>query len=267
MRLAPYVLSAILFLPLLPAQEEPEAEQPAPALRERPAPEGESVAIPAGTRFPLVLINSVSTKNAAPGDRVYLESVYPVVVDGKILVPPGTYVSGSITSSKRPGRVKGKGELYVRFEQMILPNGVIRDLTGRVGSLDGRSPERFDHEEGKIQSEGGVAEDIQTVGQTTAAGASIGTIAGAAGGNTLGGLGYGSLAGAAAGVIGVLASRGPDAILERGTQVDMVLEYTLYFTPEELTFDNPLARPNSNLGNGPDPNRNRSTGNNRRFPL
>lgn len=266
MRLATYLLVTAFALPLLHAQHETAAVPEEPALRERPAAGPEAVSIPAGTRFPLVLINSISTKNAAPGDRVYLESVYPVVVDGKIRVPPGTYVSGSITSAKRPGRVKGKGELYVRFEQMILPNGVIRDLTGRVGSLDGRSPERFDHEEGKIESEGGAGKDARTIGETTAAGASIGTIAGAASGNTLGGLGYGSLAGAAAGVIGVLASRGPDAILERGTQVDMVLEYDLHFTEEELTFENPLARPNTNTGTGPDPNRNRNNAN-RRFPL
>jgi type IV secretion system protein VirB10 len=116
------------------------------------------VLAPRGTRVPLAFVNSVSTKNAAPGDRIYLISVYPVVVDGRILIPPGTYVSGSVTSSKRPGRVKGKGELYLRFEQMILPNGVIRDLVGRVGALDGRSPEGLDREEGKITSEGNWAD-------------------------------------------------------------------------------------------------------------
>ena len=151
--------------------------------------------IPRGTRVPLVLINSVSTKHASPGDKVYLKSVYPVVVGGKVVVPPGTYVSGSITSTKRPGRVKGKGELFLRFEQMILPNGVIRDLVGRVGALDGRSPEGFDKEEGKISSEGGKGKDATTVAQTTAAGASIGAIAGAAGGNAGTGLGLGSAAG------------------------------------------------------------------------
>ena len=135
------------------------------ALREREDPSAGSIEIPEGTRIPLVLINSISTKHAAPGDRVYLESVYPVVVDGRIVVPPGTYVSGSVTSSKRPGRVKGRGELFLRFEQMILPNGIIRDLIGRVGSLDGRSPEGFDREEGKITSESNKGSDARTVGR------------------------------------------------------------------------------------------------------
>src|ERR1700739_1748640 len=59
-----------------------------------------------GTKVPLSMINSVSTKTAAPGDRVYLESVFPVLVDGKIVIPPGSYVAGTITKVQRPGKVK-----------------------------------------------------------------------------------------------------------------------------------------------------------------
>ena len=229
------------------------------ALREREDPSAGSIEIPEGTRIPLVLINSISTKHAAPGDRVYLESVYPVVVDGRIVIPPGTYVSGSVTSSKRPGRVKGRGELFLRFEQMILPNGIIRDLIGRVGSLDGRSPEGFDREEGKITSESSKGGDARTVGETTAAGASIGVIAGAAGRRAGFGAGVGAAAGAAGGLAGVLLSRGPEAILEKGTQLDMVLARNLFFTDEELTFRDPLRKPGVNveINSGPDPDRNR----------
>ena len=47
-----------------------------------------------GTHIPLSMINSVSTKNAVPGDRVYLETVFPILVDGRIVIPPGSYVIG-----------------------------------------------------------------------------------------------------------------------------------------------------------------------------
>jgi type IV secretion system protein VirB10 len=166
--------------------------------------------------------------------------------------------------------VKGKGELYVRFEQIILPNGIIRDLTGSLGALDGRSPEGFDQEEGRITSEGNKGGDARTIGESTATGASIGVIAGAAGSNAGLGLGLGSAAGAAAGLIGVLASRGPDAMLEKGTQLDMVLDRGLLFKDEDLEFDNPLgAGRTRDPGYGPDPNRNRNnqTKSGRRFPL
>src|SRR5260370_38993019 len=75
-----------------------------------------------GSKVPLSLINSVSTKHSFEGDRVYLETVFPILVKGKIVIPPGSYVAGTVTQVKRPGRVKGRGELYVRFESLTLPN-------------------------------------------------------------------------------------------------------------------------------------------------
>ncbi len=272
MRLLVVLTAAVLVTPLMGAEPQAEAPELEPAiLTERPAPPTEGqVLIPIGTRVPLVLLNSVSTKHANPDDLVYLESMYPVVVNGKIVIPPGTYVSGRVTSLKRPGRVKGKGELYVRFEQMILPNGVIRDLVGRIGALDGRAPEGFDREEGKVSSEGSKGQDARTVGEAAAAGASVGVIAGAIG-DPLGpvvGAAAGAAVGATAGLIGVLISRGPDAILEQGTQLDMVLVQGMVFREEELEFDDPLGvGRNREAGRGPDPNRNHSGTGSGRFSL
>ena len=268
-------LALALFTAPLPAQQT--ADDPnepnlvlSDGLKTREQPAGPGITIPRGTRVPLVLINSISTKHASPGDRVYLKSVYPVPVDGRIVIPPGTYVSGTVTSVKRPGRVKGRGDLFLRFEQLILPNGTIRDLVGRVGALDGRSPEDFDQKEGRVTSESNKGGDARSVGEATAAGASIGVIAGAASGRAGLGLGVGAAAGAAAGLIGVLASRGPEAILEKGTQLDMVLDRDLFFTEEEVTFENVMPRAGDvNIEGGPDPNPNRNNRSRRlgRFPL
>jgi hypothetical protein len=94
-----------------------------------------------GSKIPLAIINSINTKSSAAGDRIYLQTVFPVLVDGRVVVPPGSFVNGTVTSVKRPGRVKGRGELYVRFDSLILPNGTARDFRARVGSLDGRASE------------------------------------------------------------------------------------------------------------------------------
>src|SRR5204862_7615054 len=133
-----------------------------------------------GTKIPLNLINSISTKNAAEGDRVYLETVFPVLSNGKIIIPPGSYVAGTVTQVKRPGRVKGRGELFVRFDSLTLPNGVTRDFRARVGGIDGRGSEELDRSEGKIRSEGNKGGDARTIGEAAGAGASIGVIAGGA---------------------------------------------------------------------------------------
>lgn len=204
-----------------------------------------------GTRIPLALINSISTKHAAPGDHVYLESVFPVVVDGKILIPTGTYVSGTVTQVKRPGRMKGRGEIYIRFDSMILPNGVTRDFRARVGGIDGRAPEDLDRKEGKITSEGNKSGDARSVGEAAAGGGTIGAIAGAAGGRPGFGVGVGAAAGAAAGLAGVLLSRGPEAMLARGTQLDMLLDRDLSFTGAEVNFPSTGQRLSVDTSSGP----------------
>src|SRR5229473_2914152 len=160
------------------------------ALAAQTAPSAESASedyvVNPGSKIPLSLINSVSTKHSAEGDRVYLETVFPILVSGKIVIPPGTYVEGTVTQVKRPGRVKGRGELYVRFDSLTLPNGVTRDFRARIGGLDGRAAEQLDRAEGKIRSEGNKGGDARTVGEAAGAGASVGAIAGGASGGHYG---------------------------------------------------------------------------------
>jgi type IV secretion system protein VirB10 len=210
--------------------------------------------ISSGTHIPLSLINSVSTKNAAEGDRVYLESVYPIMTKSRIVIPAGSYVSGTITHVKRAGRVKGRAEFYVRFDSLTLPNGVTRDFHASISNLDGRASETLDREEGKIKGEGNKAGDARTVAESAGAGAGIGGLAGIAGGRPGMGAGIGAGAGAAAGLIGVLLSRGPDAVLARGTGLEMILDRPLQFSDDEIRFDSAtLAHRPVNDSNGPLP--------------
>jgi len=195
-----------------------------------------------GTHVPLSLINSVSTKNAVPGDRVYLESVFPILVDGRIVIPPGSYVMGTITEIRRPGKVKGRGEFHLRFDSLTLPNGTTRDFRAHVTGLDGRASEELDHKEGTIRSEGNKAGDVRTVGETAAAGASIGALAGSMSGATGMGAAIGAGAGAAAAQAGVLFTRGPEAVLAKGTTIEMILDRQVNFDEADLDFSNALPR-------------------------
>jgi type IV secretion system protein VirB10 len=209
-------------------------------------PAGLTVA--AGTRVPLVLINSVSTKHSVEGDRIYLQTAFPILVENRIVIPPGSYVEGTVTEVKRPGRVKGRGEMYLRFDSLILPNGVRRDFGARIGGMDGNVDESVDKSEGKVKGASNKAGDARTVAETTAAGASVGSIAGAAAGRPGLGIGTGAAAGAAAGLMAVLLTRGPDVVLARGTTVEMVLDRPLIFDERELDFSHaatpmPIAPP------------------------
>ncbi len=238
------------------------AEQPAAAA-------GSTYVVDNGTKIPLSLINSVSTKHSAEGDRVYLETVFPVMSNGRIVIPSGSYVSGTVTQVKRPGRVKGRGELYVRFDSLTLPNGVTRDFRARLGSIDSRGGEELDRAEGKIKSEGNKSGDARTIGEATAAGGSIGVIAGSAAKHLGMGAGIGAGAGAAAGLMGVLLSRGPDAILAKGSTIEMVLDRSLKFDSAEIDFNGGMQPGHFSDGaGGPVPSK-KSAGNypRGRFPL
>ena len=247
MRSRSVVLTALIALSLA-AQTVPEEGAPK-GLRQTDSVRQADFVIEPGTRIPLSLINSVSTKVSAEGDRVYLETVFPILANGRIVIPPGSYVAGTITELKRPGRIKGRGEMYLRFDSLTLPNGVTRDFRARVGSLDGTSGDELDRGEGKIKSEGNKSGDARGVGEAAAAGTSVGVIAGSAAGRPGMGAGIGAAAGAAAGVLGVLLTRGPDVVLARGSTLEMVLDRPISFDAAEIDFTGiPMRRPQTGSG-------------------
>jgi len=241
-----------------------------PAQDAKPAPdakvEQKAYLVETGTHIPLSLINSISTKNSVPGDRVYLESVFPIMVNGKIVIPPGSYVEGTITELQRPGKIKGRGEFHLRFDSLTLPNGTTRDFRARVSGLDGRASEELDRKEGTIRSEGNKSGDARTIGETTATGAGVGGLIGAASGAAGMGAGIGAAAGAAAGLMGVLFTRGPEAVLAKGTTLEMVLDRPVKFDEGDLDFSNAPMRRAGSDGPGPLPSR-KSQSNTRRWPM
>jgi len=217
--------------------------QPAAAVGQQSNLKTRDVAPPAGvfrvepgTRILLNMINSVSTKQAAVGDRIYLETAFPVMVNGRIVIPQGSWVTGTVTSVKRPGRVKGRGELSVRFDSLTLPNGITRDFRAPLASVDSRSQDTLDREKETVKGPSDKGEDIKTVAETTAVGAGLGTAVGAAKGSVGKGIGIGAGAGLAAGLIATMLTRGPDASLDRGTNVEMVLDRPVVYNASELDF-------------------------------
>lgn len=219
------------------------AQEPQAAVSVAAAPKANGYALTAGTKVPLSVINSISTKHAQQGDRVYLETVFPVLANGRIVIPVGSWVSGTVTEVKKPGRVKGRGELYVRFDTLMLPNGIQRDLWSRMGSMDAGSTGELDRTEGKVQSEGNKAGDVKVIGQTAGVGAEAGAIAGSVAGHPVMGVGIGAAAGAAGGLIYVLVSRGPDAVIAKGSTLELVLDRTIVFNDNDLDFSTAPPRP------------------------
>jgi len=203
--------------PPAPARSEAAADLPRPALARRTPPGiPPDVTVPVGTRVLLELVGELSTKHAREGDRVYLRTAVPVAVDGRVTIPRGSDVQGIITRAKPPGRLSGKGELYIRFDSLTMANGVSRDFHARPSGG-----------EGKVTGEGPSLANCTVVGGT-GMGASIGAMARGLPGAAVGG-GIGALA-------GVLLTRTQDVVLRPGTHVEMVLDRDLVFHSDEIPW-------------------------------
>jgi hypothetical protein len=222
------------------------APPPAPATAgpASPTPANSQIAVPIGTRLPLLLRNGINTRTAKAGDSVYFETAYPIAVNNKIAIPMGTFVRGQILEAKRPGRIKGRGEFRIALQQMTYPNGYTIELRATPSSVDRDGQEGVDSE-GKIKGPSSKGRDTATVLLATGGGAYIGAITGGIVNDApgRGALIGGGIAGAGA-LIAILATRGPEAELPRGTAMD-------------VTFDRPLildaALLSGNGGAGQDP--------------
>jgi type IV secretion system protein VirB10 len=221
----------------IPAVQAPAAplaarvDPPGFAVRTGTPPPGE-LTVRSGTHIPLALLGSLDTRHSKEGDKVNLETRFPVSVEGRIAIPRGSFVTGTVARIKTPGRGSSKGELTLTFETLTLPNGVTREIRSWLIGADGTAG-KVDREAGKITGERNTGDDARTASGRASNGASAGSLAGAV---TGAGSQAGWAVGAVAGLASVLVSRGPDVVLRRGTTLEMVLDRDLRYKPEEVKF-------------------------------
>jgi hypothetical protein len=210
---APSAATASRPLPVEPAaaaplQAAPEAPRPdpTPVPTPEPTPTPRPRIVAAGTALPIVLKAGLSTKTAQPEDRVVAELTENVVVDGDVLLPAGSEVSGHVVSAVRSGRVKGKARLVVSFDHVRAGGQTFRiDASG------------FD-----VTAESSKGKDAKIAGGAAAAGLLIGAIADGGEGALKGGL-----IGGAAGGAAVLATRGKEVELPAGWRYKIELRKSL----------------------------------------
>lgn len=195
------------------------------------------VVVPTNTTIPLQLRNAINSRTAYVGQPIYCETIYPITKNNRIVIPVGTYVKGQLTQVKRPGRLKGKAELGLRFDSITFPDGVTRALRATLSGFAGNGKEGFRREESKIEGESSKGQDVQTVAATGGEGAIIGAIA-----RRGTGAGVGGASGALGGLIWVLATRGKDVALPPGTDLELQLTAPLDLGESEAPL--PANSPN-----------------------
>ena len=162
---------------------------------------GSRLVLPEGTEVSVRLEQPLSSRVARVEDRFEATVARPVYVDGRIVIPDGSRVQGTVTEVQRAQRPARGGRLNLSFDRLLLDDGSTVDLTARL-----------------VQ----VKEDIgsgDTVKQG-AIGAAIGGILGKVLGGTKGAI-VGVLLGGAGGAI---SSSGDDVELPEGTVFTLLLE-------------------------------------------
>ena len=211
------------------------------------APAEPTLVVPAETAIPLRLMNTINSRTAQTGQALYCETIFPITVGNRIVIPRGSSVKGSITSVVRPGRGKRKAQIGLRFETLVLPNGTTLPLRATLSGFGGTGKEEFQPKEAKIEGASSKGEDVGKVAETTITGTELGAIVGAADRSVGKGLGIGSLAGAGGGVIWVLASRKKEIVLPSGTDFELQLRAPLTFSRDDVEpssrYDQGLAPP------------------------
>jgi len=177
--------------------------------------------IPEGSHVLLRLVNSVSTRTAREGDRVYMKTATPIVVNGEFVVPVESYVFGVVAHARRSGRVSGRAELAIRIDTLTLPSGQTIRISPQLSSVDSEGTEqKVETREGTVEQGATKGVDAEHIAILTGGGAALGGMVD----RSWKGAGIGAGAGGAVGLAYVLLTRGREVDLHQGSTFDVVFE-------------------------------------------
>lgn len=172
------------------------------------------VTIPAGTVLRLRVNRGFGSDISRVEDPVSATLARAVTIGGRTILPAGSTASGYISEATRPGKVKGRGRVGVRFT--------------RITPLS-------DSEQYRMQTRSWVAvapatkkKDALTIGLPAAGGAVIGALV-----DGKKGAGIGAAAGGGAGTAVVLTTRGKDVRVGRGAVLSVRLASPLTVRVDE----------------------------------
>lgn len=171
------------------------------------------ITVPAGTVLRLRL-NRGFGSDSRPEAPVSATLLNPIVIDGRTALREGSVASGYVAEAVRPGKVKGRGRVAVRFTR-ISPAGFQERYNMETRSWVAVAPATK-------------KQDALTIGAPAAGGAAIGAIVGGKKG-----AGIGALAGGGAGTAVVLSTRGKDVHIGPGTTLAIRLVAPLTVTVPE----------------------------------
>lgn len=185
--------------PVEPVAELTAAPEPAPV----PLSQYDEVILPATSVIGLQISTAISSERARVEDRVDARVTRDVSTAGRLAIPAGSHVIGSVTLVERGGKVKETARLGVRFHTLVLADG--REVPLRTEAIlrEGESP---------------AAASARKIGGAAIGGAILGALMGGKKGAVVGGA-----TGAAGGTAAVVTGDRKVATLPPGTIVTVKL--------------------------------------------
>jgi hypothetical protein len=155
------------------------------------------VTIPAGTVLRLRVNRGFGSDISRVEDRVPATLSRAIVIGGQTVLPAGSTATGYVSEATRPGKVKGRGRVAVRFNRIAPPS-------------EGDTY-RMDTQSWVAVAPASKKKDALTIALPAAGGAAIGALV-----DGKKGAGIGSLIGGGAGTAAVLSTRGKEVRVGNG---------------------------------------------------
>jgi type IV secretory pathway VirB10-like protein len=184
-----------------PRPDPPKTIDPQPEPPRQP--QFEELVLPASSVIGLQVETPLSSERARLEDRVDARVTRDVLVNGRVAIPAGSRVFGSVTLVDRGGKVKGTARLGIRFHTLVLADGSEVALNTEPFYRDGESP---------------AGDSAKKIGGATAVGAILGGILGGGKGAVIGGA-----TGAAGGTAATMAGDRNAAVVAPGSIVTVHL--------------------------------------------
>jgi hypothetical protein len=182
------------------------ALEPSPAATVAPRA-ARTVTLPAGTVLRLRVTRGFGSDISRVEDTVTATLARSIVSGGRTVVPAGSVATGYVSEATRPGKVKGRGRVAVRFTRL--------DPAGRDAYAIRTRP-------WVAVAPATKKKDAMTIGIPAAGGAAIGALI-----DGKKGAGIGAAVGGGAGTATVLSTRGKEVRIGRGALISVRLSAPL----------------------------------------
>ena len=179
--------------------------------------------LPVGTPVKIRLSQQLSTSDNKPGDAFAGKLAEPIMLSGRVVIPSGSMMTGTILRSNDGRRVGGSATMLLRPEVITLPDGHRYSVSAVVVDTNPREGIDVD-EEGRIKATGNTNREKLEVAGGAGGGAVIGAIAGGAKSTWIGAL----IGGGAMGTRWLLRDRA--FILPAGAEIFMELSRPMTLT-------------------------------------